>query len=186
MSSLLERARKRRSLLPPDEQDAIASQTLVSLADVVRVLDNPDDLAAVRELWREYWKSIDLPDDFQGFDEELQGLPGKYGEEGGALLIASIEGAPAGTIALRRLTDRAGEVKRLYLRPQFRGRRLGRHLVERVIERARAMGYQTLYADTLPIMTDALNLYARMGFETTGAYTTDPTPGAIFLKLRLT
>jgi putative acetyltransferase len=143
------------------------------------------DLASVRELWREYWKSIDLPDDFQGFGEELAGLPGKYAEHGGALLIARIDDVPAGTIALRRLNDHAGEVKRLYLRPQFRGRGLGRHLVEQVVERARAIGYETLYADTLPIMMDALKLYARMGFETTDPYTADPTPGAIFLKLRL-
>ncbi len=152
---------------------------------VVRTAEDASDLAAVRELWQEYWKSIDLPDDFQGFGEELHSLPGKYGEDGGALLIARIEGAPAGTIALRRLNDHAGEVKRLYLRPQFRGRGLGRHLVEQVIERAREIGYEMLFADTLPIMTDALNLYARMGFETTGPYALDPTPGAIFLKLRL-
>ena len=152
---------------------------------VVRTAEDSSDLAAIRELWREYWKSIDLPDDFQGFGEELGGLPGVYGAEGGALLLAWIEKAPAGTIALRRLNDRAGEVKRLYLRPQFRCRGLGRYLVESVIERARAIGYEALYADTLPVMTDALNLYARMGFETTGAYTINPTPGAIFLKLRL-
>jgi GNAT superfamily N-acetyltransferase len=152
---------------------------------VVRTVEGPDDLNAVRDLWREYWKSIDLPEDFQDFGEELQGLPGKYAEDGGALLIAWIEGAPTGTIALRRINDHAGEVKRLYLRPQFRGRGLGRHLVEKVIARARAIGYETLYADTLPIMKDALNLYATMGFETTGPYTANPTPGAIFLRLRL-
>jgi putative acetyltransferase len=152
---------------------------------VVRAVESSDDLDAVRELWREYWKSIDLPDDFQGFGEELNGLPGKYAKDGGALLIAWIDDVPAGTIALRRLNDRAGEVKRLYLRPRFRGRGVGRHLVEQVIERAHAIGYETLYADTLPIMADALSLYAKMGFETTGPYTTNPTPGAIFLKLRL-
>jgi len=152
---------------------------------VIRVVEGSTDLAALRELWREYWKSMYLPDDFQGFGEELHGLPGKYAEDGGALLIAWIDDLPAGTIALRRLDDRAGEVKRLYLRPQFRGRGLGRHLVEQVIERAHAIGYQTLFADTLPIMTDALSLYAKMGFETTGPYAADPTPGAIFLKLSL-
>ncbi|HME09796.1 MAG TPA: hypothetical protein VKG25_22245 [Bryobacteraceae bacterium] len=71
----------------------------------VRIANDPSDLPAVRELWREYWKSIDLPDDFQSFGEELLGLPGKYGEDGGALLIAWIENAPAGTNALRRLDD---------------------------------------------------------------------------------
>jgi putative acetyltransferase len=152
---------------------------------VVRTAESSGDLDAVRELWREYWKSIDLPDEFQGFGEELKGLPGAYGADGGALLIAWSENTPAGTIALRRLNDRAGEVKRLYLRPAFRGRGLGRHLLEIVIDRARAIGYQAIYADTLPGMTEALSLYARMGFETVDAYATDPTPGAIFLKLRL-
>jgi len=153
---------------------------------IVQIAKDPPEVEAVRELWREYWKSMGLPDDFQDFGEELKSLPGVYGADDGALLIAWIDGTAAGTIALRRFTDRAGEVKRLYLRPQFRGRGLGRHLVEQVIERARAIGYETLYADTLPIMTDALALYERMGFETIEPYASDPTPGAIFLKLNLT
>jgi len=152
---------------------------------VIRPAEGSSDLAAVRQLWREYWRSIDLPDEFQGFGEELKGLPGVYGTEGGALLIACMENMPAGTIALRRLNDRAGEVKRLYLRPPFRGRGLGRYLLENVIERARAIGYGAIYADTLPGMTEALSLYARMGFETVQPYASEPTPGAIFLKLSL-
>jgi len=153
---------------------------------IIRCAESPGDLAALRELWREYWKSIDLPDDFQGFGEELAGLPGVYSAEGGALLLAWSGETPAGTIALRRLNDRAGEVKRLYLRPAFRGKGLGRQLLENVIERARAIGYEAIYADTLPGMTDALTLYARLGFENVEAYSNEPTPGAIFLKLRLT
>jgi GNAT superfamily N-acetyltransferase len=154
---------------------------------LVRLAESSDDFAAVRQLWREYWKFIDLPDDFQGFGEELKGLPGVYGADGGALLIAESapENSPAGTIALRRLNDRAGEVKRLYLRPAFRGQGLGRYLVESIIEKARAIGYQALYADTLPSMTDALSLYTRMGFQRVDAYANDPTPGAIFLRLDL-
>jgi putative acetyltransferase len=152
---------------------------------VVRAAEGSGDLAAVRELWREYWRSIELPDDFQGFGEELNGLPGKYGADGGALLIAWVDSTSAGTIALRRLNDQSGEVKRLYLRPEFRGRGLGRHLLEHVIERARGIGYEALYADTLPSMTDALSLYSRMGFERVEAYASDPTPGAIFMKLQL-
>ncbi len=152
---------------------------------VVRSAVGSGDLAAVRELWREYWNSIDLPNEFQGFGDELAGLPGKYGADGGALLLAWDRETAAGTIALRRLNDRAGEVKRLYLRPQFRARGLGRYLVETVIETARAIGYETLYADTLPSMRDALSLYQRMGFANVEAYSPDPTPGAIFLKLQL-
>jgi len=153
---------------------------------LVRLAEGPGDLAIVRELWREYWESIGLPDEFQDFGEEVKGLPGVYGAVGGALWIASMEGQPAGTIALRRLNDRSGEIKRLYLRPAFRGRGLGRYLIESVIERARSLGYQTLYADTLPSMTDALSLYARLGFERVEAYGRDPTPGAIYLGLNLT
>jgi putative acetyltransferase len=154
---------------------------------VVRIAESLADFAAVRDLWREYWKSLGLPDDFQGFGEESKGLPGVYGTVGGALLLAESrrETTPAGTIALRRLNDRSGEVKRLYLRPAFRGRGLGRYLLENVIERARAIGYEALYADTLPSMTDALALYERMGFERVEAYTSDPTPAAIYLRLNL-
>jgi GNAT superfamily N-acetyltransferase len=152
---------------------------------IVRSVESIGDLAAVRELWREYWGSFGLSDDFQDFGEELSGLPGVYAADGGALLIAWSGSTAAGTIALRRLNDRAGEVKRLYLRPQFRGRGLGRLLVESVIERARTIGYGMLYADTLPVMTDALVLYKKMGFDIAEAYSSDPTPGAIFLKLRL-
>jgi putative acetyltransferase len=152
---------------------------------VVRIAASPADLAAVQDLWREYWRSIDLPDEFQGFGEELKGLPGVYGADGGALLIAWAESAPAGTIALRRLDNRAGEAKRLYLRPAFRGRGLGRYLLENVIERARAIGYEALYADTLPNMRNALGLYARLGFATVEAYGSKPTPGAVYLRLDL-
>ena len=152
---------------------------------VVRIAEGSSDLEAVRDLWKEYWRSLDLPDDFQDFGEELKGLPGVYAQEGGALLLAWNGTTAAGTIALRRLNHRAGEVKRLYLRPAFRGLGLGRYLLEQVIERARAIGYEALYADTLPVMTDALGLYARLGFERIEAYARNPTPGAIFMKLHL-
>ena len=151
----------------------------------IRIAESDSDVAAVRELWREYWESFGLSMDFQGFGEELQGLPGVYGAQGGALLLAMSADQPAGTIGLRRLDLRSGEVKRLYLRPQFRGQGLGRRLVEAVMDRARALGYGSVYADTLPVMTDALSLYQRMGFERVEAYTQAPTPGAIFLKLQL-
>ena len=147
--------------------------------------ESDSDVAVVRELWREYWESFGLSIDFQGFGEELEGLPGVYGAEGGALLVAMSGEQPAGTIALRRLDSRSGEVKRLYLRPQFRGQGLGRLLVDAVMDRARDLGYEALYADTLPVMTDALSLYERMGFERVEAYAQTPTPGAIFLKFKL-
>jgi putative acetyltransferase len=137
-------------------------------------------------LWREYWDSFSLPMDFQGFGAELEGLPGSYAEDGGALLLARHESEPAGTIAMRRLDRSSGELKRLYLRPGFRGHGLGRRLLEAVIERATStVQYDYLYADTLPTMTEALVLYQRIGFERVEAYSPTPTPDAIYLRLKL-
>jgi putative acetyltransferase len=153
--------------------------------DIIVQAEKESDIEMVRDLWREYWESFGLPMDFQGFGEELRGLPGVYGADGGVLLLARYQDEPAGTIALRRLDATAGEVKRLFLRPKYRGRGLGRRLLEAVMERGAAMGYEILYADTLPSMTDALSLYQRAGFERIEAYSSDPTPGAIYMKREL-
>lgn len=147
--------------------------------------ETPGDVVVVRELWKEYWESFGLPLDFQGFGEEMQGLPGVYGAAGGMLLLATFHDEPAGTVALRRLDHAAGEVKRLYLRPKYRGHGLGRRLLEAVLERAAAIGYERLYADTLPSMVEALRLYQRAGFELVEAYSSIPTPGAIYMKREL-
>jgi putative acetyltransferase len=152
---------------------------------IIGQAESESDIAAVRGLWREYWESFGLSMEFQGFGDELEGLPGVYGAAGGALLLALDPNEPAGTIALRRLDATAGEVKRLYLRPKYRGHGLGRRLLEAVTGRAEAIGYERLYADTLPSMTDALILYQRAGFERIEAYSSTPTPGAIYLKREL-
>src|ERR1700689_4284608 len=131
----------------------------------IRVAESPADIAAVRQLWREYWDSFSLPMDFQGFGAELEGLPGSYAADGGALLLARYESEPAGTIAMRRLDQTSGELKRLYLRPAFRGHGLGRRLLEAVIDQATTtVQYDCLYADTLPSMTEALAFYQGVGF----------------------
>ncbi len=152
---------------------------------ILRRAEDGGDVLAVQQLWREYWASINLPLDFQGFREELARLPGAYGSEGGALLLALADDEPAGTVALRRLNSTSGEVKRLYLRPQYRGRGVGRRLLSAVIERANAIGYDTLYADTLPSMLEALSLYQRAGFVPVEPYSSTPTPGAIYLERKL-
>jgi GNAT superfamily N-acetyltransferase len=152
---------------------------------IIRPAESESEIGFVRDLWREYWESFGLPMDFQGFGHELQGLPGVYGAAGALLLLALFHDEAAGTIALRRLDATAGEIKRLYLRPKYRGHGLGRRLLETVTDRAAAMGYESLYADTLPSMADALRLYERAGFERIEAYSTTPTPGAIYLKREL-
>jgi putative acetyltransferase len=150
----------------------------------VQLALSPNDIAAVQELWREYWQSFGLPPDFQGFAGELATLPGVYAPPEGALLLARIEGCPAGTIALRPLTPSSAEVKRLYLRPKYRGFGLGKRLLEAVFERSHG-AFDYLYADTLPEMKEALSLYLKLGFERTEPYSDTPTPGAIYLKRKL-
>lgn len=140
---------------------------------------------AVRDLWLEYWNSLGLAFDFQGFDEELRELPGKYASPSGRLFLVRIDGNSAATAALRPLGNEAGEVKRLYVRPEYRNRGLALQLLARLIEEARQCGYRALYADTLPSMTSAFRLYKRIGFTEVEPYSENPTPDAIYLRLDL-
>lgn len=146
---------------------------------------SPAEIVAVEELWLEYWQSFGLPLDFQGFAEELRTLPGKYVPPAGCLLLAQMDGQPAATGAFRRLSQEACEAKRLYVRPTYRRLGLAGSLLRKLIEQACLCGYRDLYADTLPSMTSALDLYRRMGFVEVGPYSDDPTPGALYLHLRL-
>ena len=149
----------------------------------IQVVDN---INAVQVLWKEYWKALGLPSDFQGFEEALQRLPGEYSAPGGTLALAYVEGVPAGTIALRPLSGTACEVKRLYVRPEFRRRGIGRRLMEWIIGRARKLGYRTVHCDTLPTLTGAIEMYRKLGFLLMEhPYSNDPTPGAIYLALQL-
>jgi GNAT superfamily N-acetyltransferase len=152
----------------------------------VKIIPASDqDIEAVRELWTEYWVSLGLAPDFQNFAEESLGLPGAYAPPKGRLLIALVQAKPAGTAALRPLSGQSCEAKRLYVRPRYRGRGIGRSLVDRLINEARLAGYKEMYGDTLKSMKSALQMYNQIGFREVGPYSSDPTPGAIFLKLSL-
>ena len=142
-------------------------------------------VAAVRQLWTEYWNTFGLPLDFQNFSTELETLPGEYVPPGGRLLLARIDGEVAGTAALRPLRGHACEAKRLYIKPAYRGRGLARVLLEKIVEEARQCGYGELFGDTLPAMAAAMELYRRMGFVEVAPYSESPTPGAIYLRLSL-
>jgi len=143
------------------------------------------EVEAVRALFREYHRWVDEPCCFAGFEQELAGLPGEYAPPSGRLLLASEAGAPAGCAALRRLDAQTGEMKRLYVRPAFRARGLGRQLAEAVIAAAREAGYARLMLDTLPKMASAIALYRALAFAPRGPYAANPTPGAVFYELRL-
>jgi putative acetyltransferase len=137
---------------------------------VVRIapVETAEGLATVRALLTEYWGSFGFTPCFQNFSAELEGLPGAYARPAGRLALAEVDGEPAGCIALRRVDEIRAEPKRLYVRPTFRGLGLGRSLLEWVMNEARTAGYKELVGDTMPVMSDALSLYDRMGFERVG------------------
>ena len=142
-------------------------------------------LDAVRRLWRAYWKDFDLSPCFQGFEDELRGLPGKYARPGGRLLLARSGAVAVATIGFRPFNAESCEAKRLYVDPAYRGQGIARALLAKVMDEARASGYRAIIGDTLPAMATALDLYRRIGFVETGPYHPDPTPGAIYLRLEL-
>jgi ribosomal protein S18 acetylase RimI-like enzyme len=146
-------------------------------------------LEAVRELIGEYAAALGVDLCFQRLDEELAGLPGEYAEPQGVLLLALVDGAPAGCGALRPLTDvdypNACEMKRLYVRRAFRRFGLGRVLAQELMERASSAGYSTMLLDTLDDMEAARGLYESIGFTEVPPYYFNPIPGAHYLKADL-
>ena len=140
-------------------------------------------LAEARELFREYeaWLGLDLC--FQGFEAELAGLPGKYAPPDGRLRLAFDDAKLAGCIALRKLGDQVCEMKRLYVRNEFRGRGIGVQLIEQIIADAREIGYQAMRLDTFPPkMAKALKLYESHGFHPIGHYYHNPNPETLFME----
>lgn len=145
----------------------------------------PEDVAVVRELLREYERALGVDLCFQGFAEEVAGLPGDYAQPRGLLLLARHGSDVAGCIALRPVDDAVCEMKRLYVRDAFRAAGLGRRLVERVIVAAHAIGYRRMVLDTLPTMVSAQRLYESFGFRDIAPYRHNPIGGTRFLGLEL-
>jgi putative acetyltransferase len=155
----------------------------------VAPVQTAEHLAAIRNLFRDYQASLAIDLCFQGFEQELNNLPGDYVEPSGGLLLATVDGQAAGCCAFRALAHSdhldACEMKRLFVRGEFRGLGLGRQLVEAVIGLAQQAGYATMLLDTLSDMESARALYQEVGFVETEPYYHNPIPGAHYLKLDL-
>ena len=152
---------------------------------VVRPARVPGELGDIRALLREYEVELGIDLEFQGFGQEVASLPGDYAPPRGALLLAEVDGVVAGCVALRPVAPDACEMKRLYARPAFRGHGVGRGLAEAIIGEAGRIGYARMRLDTLPVMSEAQALYARLGFADIPPYRLNPVPGARYMELVL-
>jgi ribosomal protein S18 acetylase RimI-like enzyme len=144
---------------------------------------NEDDITAAKALFQAYAESLDFSLCFQDFDSEMTAFPGKYAPPQGCLLLARVDGKPAGAVGLWALEDGVCEMKRLYVDPVFRGLNLGRRLCDALIAAAGERGYTAMRLDTIPgRMDDAIALYRDLGFAEIPPYTYNPIEGAIYLE----
>ena len=142
-------------------------------------------LPMVREIFLEYAGATGLDFCFQNFEQELAELPGKYAPPSGRLVLAINDKQTAGCVALREIEEGICEMKRLYVRPAFRGQRIGHQLAQAVIASARKIGYGRMRLDTLASMKAAIGLYESLGFQRIAAYYHNPVPDVIYLELPL-
>ena len=151
---------------------------------IERAVD-PGSVEEARALFREYASQLGFSLEFQGFDSELAGLPGEYAPPSGALFLARVGSEPAGCVAVRDLGDHACEMKRLYVRPAYRGHGLGRRLADRAIAEGRRLRYLRMRLDTVAGMTEAIVLYRGLGFREIAAYRFNPRNDAAYFELDL-
>ncbi len=169
----------------PGSSSAFSAASAVKSLSISQA-ESAAQISQARELFLEYAKSLGFSLCFQNFDKELAGLPGDYVPPEGRLLLAEFEGQLAACVALHRLETGICEMKRLYLRPQFRGKGLGRALAERIITEARQIGYQRMRLDTVePVMKDAVAMYRKFGFKEIAPYRPNPIAGAMYMELKL-
>ncbi len=152
---------------------------------MLKIEEGYDHIEDIKTLFNEYVISIGIDLTFQGYDDELSNLPGKYAKPSGRLFVAYVDGVAAGCIGLRSFDGKRGEMKRLYVRNQFRGLKIGKLLSEKVILEAKAIGYQSILLDTLSTMEAARTLYETLGFVEIDPYYESPLKDTRFLCLSL-
>ncbi len=167
------------------DQAARRHNRTMSAVFTVAPARSPEAIEAVRGLFREYGATPHVQACVTGFADEIAGLPGPYAEPRGALLLARSNNRPAGCVALRPVDESAAEMKRLYVSPEYRGRRISEGLAAAIIDVARTRGYTRLRLSTLPSMIEARAVYLRLGFREVAPDAQDPIPGASYLELAL-
>lgn len=153
------------------------------MVTIRKIDDNDGDIEEVRRLFREYLTALNEDLCFQSFDVELENPLKKYGEPRGALFLAFYSDQPAGCIALQPLAE-AGvcEMKRLYVRTQFRNKGIGDELIKVLLQEAEKKGYKVMVLDTLDKLQQAIQLYGKYGFENTSAYYENPLENVLYMK----
>ncbi len=147
--------------------------------------ESEEQLVSIRELFLEYAASLGFSLCFQDFDKELARLPGEYGPPTGCLILAVVGSLPCGCVALHKLEEGICEMKRLYIKPEFRGKGFGKLLVNAVIDEAKKIGYSKMRLDTVPQMKEAINLYWKIGFKEIEPYRANPIDGALYMEMDL-
>ena len=148
--------------------------------------ESSEEIESARKLFAEYASWVEISLCFQNFDKEVAELPGAYAPPSGRLFLAANGQQVMGCVALRKIGDGVGEMKRLYVRPEFRGRGLGRTLTEKLIAEAKQIGYARLRLDTLPgKMDQAIAMYRSFGFQEISPYYKNPVADATFMELLL-
>ena len=147
--------------------------------------ETPEQIEEVRRLLREYEAALGVSLCFQGFERELAALPGEYAPPAGRLLLALEAGQVVGCVALRRLDEETCEMKRLYVRPKFRGLGVGKALAKSIVDCAVGIGYAKMRLDTVPSMHSAISLYSSLGFREIAPYRYNPIQGAKFMEVNL-
>ncbi len=144
-----------------------------------------DEIEGIKILFAEYTQMLGVNLDFQDYEKELQQLPGKYALPDGRLYIAYAENKASGCIALRRIDDAICEMKRLYVRPEFRGHKIGQMLVGQIVEDAKKLKYDYMVLDTLATLENAVILYKKLGFYEIEPYYQNPLDNVIYMRLDL-